>query len=126
MGKVTRACALLLMLPLFVCAVDVAPRTLRAKVTGADLVRDMLADPFVNDVNHIQRERAMGYIDGVMDSSSGVSWCPGGKAVPHEINYLVIEEMSSMPATKLRGNAAELVLSALARLFPCTPIGAKP
>lgn len=68
----------------------------------------------------------MGYMDGVMDSSSGVRWCPAGKSVPHELNYLVIEKVSAMPAAQLNGNAAELVLVALAHLFPCRSTGAKP
>lgn len=126
MAKVTRTGALILMIPLFVLSAQAAPRQARAKVTGADLVRDMLADPFVNDLNHIRRERAMGYIDGVMDSSSGLRWCPAGKSVPHELNYLVIEKMSTMPAAQLNGSAAELVLVALAHLLPCKVDGAKP
>lgn len=102
------------------------PKPYPAKMTGAQLVRDMLADPFVDDVNHIRRERAMGYIDGVTDSSTGLRWCPAGKSVPHEPNYIVIEEISSMPAADLDRNAAELVLDALARLFPCKASGVKP
>ena len=126
MGKVTCAGALILMVPLLSLSVEAAPRQARAKVTGTALVRDMLADPFVNDINHIRRERAMGYIDGVMDSSSGLRWCPAGKSVPHELNYLVIEKMSALPAAQLNGNAAELVLVALAHLLPCRSTGAKP
>src|SRR5438128_1030154 len=111
--------SLALMLLLLVGHVGAAPRQHRPQVTGAELVRDMLADPFADDANNIRRERAMGYIDGVMDAGAGLQWCPAGKAVPHELNYLVIEEISSMPAAKLNGNAATLVLGALARQFPC-------
>lgn len=106
--------------------VSAQPKQYPAKMTGTQLVRDMLADPFVNDVNHIRRERAMGYIDGVMDSSAGLRWCPVGKSVPHELNYIVSEEISSMQAANLDRNAAELVLAALARLFPCKAAGVKP
>ena len=62
-----------------------------------------------------------GYIDGVMDAGVGQRWCPAGKHIPHELNYLVVEEMSRMPTAKLNGNAAPLVFAALARLFPCKP-----
>ena len=106
--------------------VSAQPKPYPAKMTGAQLVRDIFADPFVDDVNHIRRERAMGYIDGVMDSSAGLQWCPVGKSVPHELNYIVSEEISSMPVANLDGNAAELVLAALARLFPCKATGVKP
>lgn len=97
-----------------------------AKMTGAQLVRDMMADPFVDDINHIRRERAMGYIDGVMDSSSGLRWCPAGKSIPHELNYLVTEDIASLPAARLKGSAAELVLDALGRMFPCKATGGTP
>lgn len=114
---------LMLAMPQAVCA-PLKPHP--AKMTGAQLVRDMLADPFADNVNYIRRERAMGYIDGVMDSSTGLQWCPVGKSVPHELNYLVVEEISGMPASKLNGNAAPLVLGTLTRLFPCKATGAKP
>ncbi len=127
MARPNGAGALTFMIMLAIAqTVSAQPKPSPAKMTGAQLVRDMLADPFIDDVNHIRRERAMGYIDGVMDSSTGQQWCPAGKSVPHELNYIVIEEISSMPAAKLDGNAAELVKSALARLFPCKTPGVKP
>ena len=105
--------------------VSAQPKPYSVKMTGAQLVRDMLADPFVDDVNHIRRERAMGYIDGVMDSSAGLQWCPAGKSIPHELNYIVTEEISSLPTASLERNAAELVLGALSRLYPCNAAGVK-
>lgn len=96
-----------------------------AQVTGTVLVRDMLASPRDDPLNNFRRERAMGYIDGVMDAEVGKRWCPAGKKVPHEMNYLVAEEMSRLPATKLNGNAAALVVVALAHLFPCKPGAAR-
>jgi hypothetical protein len=123
-GNGSRALTLALMLAM-APALSAAPKPPQAKMTGAQLVRDMLADPFANDVNFVRRERAMGYIDGVMDSSIELQWCPAGKSVPHELNYIVTEEISGMPAAKLNGSAASLVRDALARLFPCRTTGAK-
>ncbi len=94
-------------------------------MTGAQLVRDMLADPAVGQGNSVRRERAMGYIDGVMDASAGLRWCPAGKLVPHELNYAVVEDVSRMPPDRLKGDAAGLLLATLARMYPCKTGGAK-
>lgn len=95
------------------------------QMTGSQLVRDMLADPAEGQHNSVRRERAMGYIDGVMDAAAEVRWCAAGKPVPHELNYVVVEDMSRMSADKLKGDAAALVLATLARLYPCNSSGAK-
>jgi len=95
----------------------------RAHMTGTQLVGDMLAEPG-EGLNSIRRERAMGYIDGVADASAGVRWCPAGKLIPHELHYVVVEEVAKM-AQQLEGDASSLVLAALARLFPCRPGGAR-
>jgi hypothetical protein len=94
-------------------------------MTGEQLVRDMLADPAVGR-NSIKRERAMGYMDGVMDAAAGLRWCPAGQAVPHELNYVVVEEMQTLGPTRLKGGAAALVLEVLGRRYPCAAAGAKP
>lgn len=125
MAKVTRVSALILMLPLFVCSTEAAPRQARPKVTGADLVRDMLARPKDDPLNNFRRERAMGYIDGVVDAGVGHRWCPAGRQIPHELNYLIVEELARLPSAELKGNAAVLVLAALTREYPCQP-GAAP
>ena len=91
----------------------------RHHMTGERLVRDMLADPAVTHVNSVRRERAMGYLDGVKDASSGVHWCPAGHRLPHELNYVLIEEIANSGSDKLKGDAAPLVLATLARLYPC-------
>lgn len=90
----------------------------RAHMTGEQLVRDMLAAPD-GGLNTMRRERAMGYIEGVMDTAAGVRWCPRGQAVPHELDYVVAEEMHSLPPAQLKGDAATLVLAVLAKLYPC-------
>jgi hypothetical protein len=97
----------------------------RPNMTGEQLVRDMLADPAVGR-NSIKRERAMGYMDGVMDASAGVRWCPAGTNTPHELNYVVAEETQTLSPARLKGGAAALMLEALGRHYPCAAAGAKP
>ena len=82
----------------------------------------MRSDPSVGR-NSLNRERAMGYIDGVMDSTAGRTWCPAGKAVPHEMNYLVTEELERLSPGKLTGDASALVLAVLAKEYPCRAAG---
>lgn len=94
----------------------------RAHMTGEQLVRDMLAAPD-GGLNSMRRERAMGYMDGVMDAAAGVRWCPAGQKVPHELNYVAAEEMQRLPPARLKEDAAALVLGVLGKLYPC---GSKP
>jgi hypothetical protein len=103
-------------------AAAAAETSYRAHMTGAQLVRDMQAEPG-EGLNSMRRERAMGYIIGVADASAGARWCPAGKPVPHELPYVVVEEVAKMP-NQLAGDASSLVLEALARLYPCRPGGA--
>ncbi|QYG02416.1 MULTISPECIES: hypothetical protein [Massilia] len=44
-------------------------------MTGEQFVRDMRPLPD-SDLASIRRKRAMGYMDGVMDGTAGVRWCP--------------------------------------------------
>lgn len=97
----------------------------RIKMTGTQLVRDMLSDPLMAD-NAVMRERAMGYIDGITDITVGVHWCPAKKTVPHELNYFVAEEMKGLGANRLKSDAAPLVLVILSKHYPCTVAGKQP
>ncbi|GGY85990.1 hypothetical protein GCM10007388_18860 [Pseudoduganella plicata] len=89
-------------------------------MTGQRLIHDMKADPRTGH-NAVQRERAMGYLDGVMDAGAGTIWCPGRKDIPHELNYEVTDDIALLGPEKLKGNAAQLVLAALAAHYPCKP-----
>jgi hypothetical protein len=95
------------------------PANYRPHVTGEQLVRDMRGEPGVGR-NSLNRERAMGYIDGVMDTAAGRRWCPAGKAVPHEMNYLVTEALERLSPAQLKGDASALVLAVLAKEYPCS------
>lgn len=94
----------------------------RAHMTGTQLVHDMMAEPG-QGLNSVRRERAMGYIDGVADASAGARWCPARQPVPHELPYVVVEEMEK--AGQLDGDASALVLAALGRMYPCHGGGAR-
>ena len=112
-----------LALALIVTAAQVAaapPAPYHPHMTGSQLVRDLLGDPAANPLNSVRRERAMGYIHGVMDAAAGTRWCPAGKTVPHGLNYAVVDELSVISPEKLTGDASTLVLATLARLYPCT------
>lgn len=93
--------------------------TYHPSTTGAQVVKDMLADPNVG-VSYLKRERMMGYLDGVMDASVDVEWCPARKPVSHEMNYLLTEEISKLSADALKGNAVPLITAALRKMYPCT------
>jgi hypothetical protein len=88
-------------------------------MTGEQLMRDMLIDAFkASPREYMQRERAMGYLDGLMDGTAGRVWCPKG-SVPHELNYNLMDELSKRSLSELKGNAAPLVLDSLRKLYPC-------
>jgi hypothetical protein len=106
-------------------AIPMHAETYRIKMTGAQLVHDMLADPLLAG-NAVTRERAMGYIDGIADATLGVRWCPAKKMVPHELNYVVAEEMKGLGADRLKRGAAPLVLATLRKFYPCTDAGRQP
>lgn len=95
----------------------------RTHMTGTRLVHDMMAEPG-EGLNSIKRERAIGYIEGVADASVGLRWCPAAQPVPHELPYVVVEEIEKMK-DQLAGDASALVLAVLARLYPCSPGGAR-
>ncbi|GEM_PF-1555099 len=110
----TYAVALLVaMLPVEATAAPYIPT-----LTGEKFVRDMLAAPD-NGAASMRRERAMGYMDGVMDGTAGLLWCPAGQHVGHELSYLAAEQMKSLPADQLKKGAAPLVVAALAKIYPC-------
>lgn len=100
-------------------------RPYRPTMTGAQYVRDMLAPPD-GGMASLRRERAMGYLDGVMEVTVGIQWCPAGENVGHELNYLAAEKMQSMPAHELQKSAAALVIDVLGKLYPCTRQGVNP
>jgi len=94
-------------------------------MTGEQFVRDMRPLPD-SDLASIRRERAMGYMDGVLDGTVGVRWCPTGQHVAHELSYEAAEQMKRLPQEQLKGSAAALALSVVSRIYPCPRPGTKP
>lgn len=94
-------------------------------MTGEQFVRDMVAMPN-SDLASLRRERAMGYMDGLLDGTVGVRWCPDGQPIAHELSYEAAEHMKRLPPHQLSGSAAALALSVVSRIYPCPPPGAKP
>ncbi|MGF6275572.1 hypothetical protein ABIB38_003971 [Massilia sp. UYP11] len=93
-------------------------------MTGEQFVRDMRPLPD-SDLATIRRERAMGYMDGVLDGTVGVRWCPAGHHVAHELGYEAAGQMRRLPPEQLKGSAAELALAVVSKLYPCQKSGAK-
>lgn len=96
----------------------------RPHMTGQQLIHDMKANSRIGQ-NAVRRERAMGYLDGVMDAGAGTLRCPGSEDLPRELNYEVTDDIALLGPERLRGNAAPLVLAALAAHYPCKPSGDK-
>lgn len=96
----------------------------RAQMTGEQLEHDMLSAPD-GGLNSMRRERAMGYLDGVMNATAGRCWCPPRSSVPHELNYVVTEEMQRLNSARLKGAAADLAVEVLGRHYPCGAAGSK-
>lgn len=110
-------------IPISLYAYSAAPY--HPRLTGEQLVRNMMADP-AEGYNAVHRERAMGYIEGVMDSFVGTRWCPpAGRALPHELNYILIEEVTPLNNAQQKSDAAQVLVAALAKRYPCTGAGGK-
>jgi hypothetical protein len=109
-------------LGLLLLASNAEAATYRAATTGEQLIRDMQGDPSV-PLNSFKRARAMGYIDGIMDATASIQWCPPGKGVPHELNYRLIEDIHRLDAETLKGSATPVVIAALRKMFPCVAGG---
>lgn len=100
-----------------------APRV--PAMTGEQFVRDMRALP-ESDLASVRRERAMGYMDGVLDGTVGVRWCPAGQYVAHELGYEAADQMRRLPPERLKESAATLALAVISKTYPCPTSGAKP
>lgn len=100
-------------------------------VTGEMLVRKFEGPaPHSNDRlkgnDYLDREVARGYISGVKDATEGTAWCARGKFKPDELDSELVATVKKLPAEKLRGNAAPLVLDVLRAKFPCSANRSKP
>lgn len=84
--------------------------------SGDDL--DELAKALAS-MGHVDKALfAKGYVAGVADATSGMSWCPTAQATEEQLYYAVAAYMKAHPESLKRG-AAGIVGDALASEFPC-------
>ncbi|WP_241051502.1 Rap1a/Tai family immunity protein [Achromobacter xylosoxidans] len=62
---------------------------------------------------------AQAYVLGIADQTQGTAWCTRGGVLPHELKDRVYSYLSSLPASRLGGNAGPLVSEALRQSFAC-------
>jgi hypothetical protein len=63
--------------------------------------------------------RAIAYIAGVADATSGTRWCGAGTVLPHELADRVYTHLRTLASGRLKGSASSLVVEGLAGAFPC-------
>ncbi|MBK0023981.1 hypothetical protein IAE29_23330 [Ochrobactrum sp. S46] len=63
--------------------------------------------------------RAIAYITGVADATSGARWCGAGNVLPHELVDRVYTYLRNLGSHRLKGSASSLVVEGLAEAFPC-------
>ena len=67
----------------------------------------------------LQKARAIAYIAGVADATSGTRWCVAGAVLPHELADRVYTQLRTLASDRLERNASSLVVEGLAEAFPC-------
>jgi hypothetical protein len=67
----------------------------------------------------LQNARAIAYIAGVADATSGTRWCGAGTVLPHELADRVYSHLRTLKSDRLRRSASLLVVEGLAEAFPC-------
>ncbi len=95
------------------------------RLSGQELV-DLLAAPpgTFNTAQLSPREQynhgiADAYIDGVLDATTGISWCPNRRYKPDTVEEKVIWGLRKLPADTLKRAAAPLIIDILRPLLPC-------
>lgn len=63
--------------------------------------------------------RAIAYIAGVADATSGTQWCGAGAVLPHELADRVYIHLRTLSSDRLKRSASSLVVEGLAEAFPC-------
>lgn len=67
----------------------------------------------------VSNARAMAYIAGVADATSGVRWCAAGNVLRHELVDRIYTYLRTLASDRLKGSASSLVVEGLAEAFPC-------
>ncbi|WP_140718998.1 Rap1a/Tai family immunity protein [Pseudomonas sp. Hp2] len=96
-------------------------RSLRAKELLAGIDEGALAAPTPDPAR--QRElstgRAMAYVYGVADITTGKAWCPPPRLAISELASLTYDYLAKLPAARLNDPASVVVVQALSAAHPC-------
>lgn len=77
-------------------------------------------DEMSGEAGHIlSNARAIAYITGVSDATSGTRWCGAGNILPHELVDRAYAYLRTLASDRLKGSASSLVVEGLAEAFPC-------
>jgi Rap1a immunity proteins len=92
--------------------------TYQYDLTGDQFV-SMLARQPASEQEYRARERAYSYLDGAKDATVGTAWCPPQPRKTHELAYDATDYIKSLHSDLRKGNAAQLLLAYLSKLYPC-------
>jgi hypothetical protein len=69
----------------------------------------------------LAKERAEAYVDGVHDATEGRMWCYNAMARPKPttLHEEILWGLRALPASQLKGNAADLVVEIWRKKWPC-------
>ena len=67
----------------------------------------------------VSNARAIAYIAGVADVTSGARWCGAGNVLRHELVDRIYAYLLTIAPDRLKGRASSLVVEGLAEAFPC-------
>lgn len=67
----------------------------------------------------VDRELALGYGAGVADATQGNTWCDTSRVKTIEIDSELAHEIRKLSPTRLRQDAASLIIEILKIRFPC-------
>lgn len=77
-------------------------------------------DEMSGEAGHIlSNARAIAYITGVADATSGTRWCGAGNILPHELVDRAYAYLRTLASDRLKGSASSLVVEGLAEALPC-------
>ncbi len=92
--------------------------------SGADLIAAM-EGTMPSEIRNASLSRqfssayAQAYVSGIADQTQGTVWCTRTGVLPHELKDRVHSYLTTLPDSRVNGNAGPLVGEALAKSFPC-------
>lgn len=88
-------------------------------MTAGEVVRKLTTEPRTEQ-EHLQRDLAHHYVNGIKDGTQGTLWCFTDAILPHELN-LELAHAIKKGSTKaqLQANAAPAFIEELRKRYPC-------